>query len=415
MAPLKMNTTQGIPGGTNFRHKLPKYVTKASLTLAVFHLRQSFKTLKEDISIEENEFIAQTLSRILPSLHVDICKHFALTTGLTSDHDPEDSGGRHVFNPDTTESCPEEEQSPETIDGESDFGIQCIWCNNPTESDNEKPLCGDCVAIPSRILSLEIQVQDGNNETQSELNTGTTGQTNAADKNDDATNERTCRICDQKCDKASFICMRCKCINNRLDHLTMEMNKVKHAIDAILDTPQRSAPPTQTGASATRDVASSSQRGPSGVASSQQRGTSSSRSPVPPNLRGASSSQGVASSRDKEEAFPPLPSQTSTNKRGPPQPAPPGVTQPAPAGVTHFAPHGTTLPVHPRATAPPFAHQPRHFNNFPPFLAHYHDDVYLFQSHSSPRKRWIRHVPNRSTNELRPATIPSSATPAVGI
>ena len=180
--------------------------------------------------------------------------------------------------------------------------------------------------------------------------------------------------------------MRCKCINNRLDHLTMEMNKVKHAIDAILDTPQRSAPPTQTGASATRDAASSSQRGPSGVASSQQRGTSSSRSPVPPNLRGASSSQGVASSRDKEEDFPPLPSQTSTNKRGPPQPAPPGETQPAPPGVTHFVPHGTTLPVNPRATVPPFAHQPRRINNFPPFPAHYHDDVYLFQSHSSPRR-----------------------------
>ena len=162
MAPLKMNSTQGIPGETNFRYKLPKYITTASLSLAVFHLRQSYESLKKDINIDEYEFIAQTLARILPSLHVDICKHFAITTGLLSDHiygcvDDDDGSDRHLENPGASET-----QSADIVIEEHDGDKQCIWCSNPT--GNDKTLCSDCVAIPGRIRSLEIRLQQSNNE-----------------------------------------------------------------------------------------------------------------------------------------------------------------------------------------------------------------------------------------------------------
>ena len=373
MAPLRMNSTQGIPGQTNFRHKLPKYVTKASLSLAVFHLRQSFETLKKDINIEENEFIAQTLSRMLPSLNVDICKHFSMTSGLTPDQSPDESGGGHVGSPDAEERVDEEEEDegedecPDTMERESDLGTQCIWCNKLTESKSEKPLCAECVAIPSRIKSLEIRLEEDknltNNQTSRELNSSSG--VHDPDEKDD-TKERKCRICDRQCDEASFICMRCKCINNRLDQLSMDMKKVQHAIDAILDTPQRRTPPTQATSAAVPDAASSSQRGPVGVAST-------SRSTVPPGQKGTSSPRDAASSRERGDAFPPLPSQSAVNKRGPPPP------QPAPPGTT-ATPHGP---------------KPKQLNNFSSYAAQHRDNANMFppppfyQNHNNPlTQRW---------------------------
>lgn len=162
MAPLKLNSSQGIPGETNFRCKLPKYVNKTSLCTAVFHIRQSYNSLKKD-NIDEYDFIAQTLSRILPNLHVDICKHFALTSDLTPDHiyvcnDDSDVSGRHVGTPGATD---ETRFADAIVDGcDGDKGKQCIWCSKLTGSDNDKALCPDCVAIPDRILSLETRLDE---------------------------------------------------------------------------------------------------------------------------------------------------------------------------------------------------------------------------------------------------------------
>ena len=167
MAPTKMNSTQGIPGDTNFRYKLPKYVTKASLSLATFHLRQSYLSLKQDINIDESEFILQTLSHILPSLNHDICKHFALTLDFTNEHVPNfgddpDANGRHIETPGTCENAQEGECTNNDLEqkDDKDDPKTCIWCNKTTNSNNEKALCPECVAIPERIRTLEIRFRE---------------------------------------------------------------------------------------------------------------------------------------------------------------------------------------------------------------------------------------------------------------
>ena len=158
-----MNSSQGTPGEANFRYKLPKFVTKASLSLFVFHLRQSFESLKKDITIDECDFISQTLSRILPSLNVDICKHFALT-GVISNNvhdsiDNDDVSGRHIELPGTSDNG-RGAQGADDIPDDCEDDKQCIWCSNLTGSDNDKALCKDCVAIPERLQSLETRFQE---------------------------------------------------------------------------------------------------------------------------------------------------------------------------------------------------------------------------------------------------------------
>ena len=64
MAPLKMNSYQGIPGETNFRYKLPKYVTKTSLTLTVNHLNNSYE--QETNGLEKVKFVSTEICKILP-------------------------------------------------------------------------------------------------------------------------------------------------------------------------------------------------------------------------------------------------------------------------------------------------------------------------------------------------------------
>ena len=120
--------------------------------------------------------------------------------------------------------------------------------------------------------------------------------------------DHTCQLCDLKCDASSLICIRCKCINQRLDQLTMEMTKVQHAIDAILDTPQSSGqggvsstqgavPPNQRGAPSTQGAAPTHQRGATstqGAAPTHQRGATSTQGAAPTHQRGATSTQGAA-------------------------------------------------------------------------------------------------------------------------
>ena len=54
-----------------------------------------------------------------------------------------------------------------------------------------------------------------------------------------------CQICDLKCHDSETICMKCKCMPLRLDQLSMELKKVQHVIDALLDTPPSHPSPQQ--------------------------------------------------------------------------------------------------------------------------------------------------------------------------
>ena len=131
---------------------------------------------------------------------------------------------------------------------------------------------------------------------------------NSSSVSDCSVNDHTCQLCDLKCDVSSLICIRCKCINQRLDQLTMEMTKVQHAIDAILDTPQSSGqggvsstqgvvPPNQRGATSTQGAAPIHQRGATstqGAAPTHQRGATSTQGAAPTHQRGATSTQGAA-------------------------------------------------------------------------------------------------------------------------
>ena len=76
MAPLKMNSYQGVPGEANFRSKLPKYVTKRSLITTVNHLNYSFE--KETNGLEKVRFVSSELCKIYPYLQAGICEHFAI-------------------------------------------------------------------------------------------------------------------------------------------------------------------------------------------------------------------------------------------------------------------------------------------------------------------------------------------------
>ena len=98
---------------------------------------------------------------------------------------------------------------------------------------------------------------------------------NSSFMSDCSVKDHRCQLCDLKCDASSVICIRWKCINERLDQLTMDITKIQHAIDAILDTPQSSG---QGGVSSTQ-----------GAVPSNQRGASSTQGDVPTHLRGATS------------------------------------------------------------------------------------------------------------------------------
>ncbi|XP_071497842.1 protein dispatched homolog 1-like [Diadema antillarum] len=53
--------------------------------------------------------------------------------------------------------------------------------------------------------------------------------------------DRLCQLCALPRDSSGPLCMKCKCLPQRVDDLTMELRKVQHAIDALLDIPKASA------------------------------------------------------------------------------------------------------------------------------------------------------------------------------
>ena len=175
---LKMNSCKGIPGHINFKYKLPKYITKTSLTVAIYHIHLSYIQLQKDT--HESDFIENELSRIMPNLQRNICKHFALVTD-TDDKiltdliiENEENEVSHVENDDSLIECLTEQQTQESSKDEGDnVASQCIWCGSPTESSYDKPLCQSCVAIPNRLEALECKINsltDHNNSTHQIVN-----------------------------------------------------------------------------------------------------------------------------------------------------------------------------------------------------------------------------------------------------
>ena len=71
-----MNTCTGTPGESNFRYKLPKYVTKLSLTKAVDYLKPSYEFFGRNSGLSCADNITVALNHILPGLHLNICTHF---------------------------------------------------------------------------------------------------------------------------------------------------------------------------------------------------------------------------------------------------------------------------------------------------------------------------------------------------
>ena len=136
MTQLKINTCSGTPGEDNFRYKLPKYVTKASLTKATDYLKPSYELFGKDNGLSCAEFLANVLNDILPGLHFDICTHFARLTDVESLETNEHDDSRHIFI--------------------SDDGIsQCPLCRRAPATDNEGiGLCEQCLAIPDTIKTI---------------------------------------------------------------------------------------------------------------------------------------------------------------------------------------------------------------------------------------------------------------------
>ena len=62
------------------------------------------------------------------------------------------------------------------------------------------------------------------------------------DKTEDLQNENFCEVCDLRCDDNNRICMRCKCLNLRVDQLCMDMKKVQHVIESLLNKTSDSCP-----------------------------------------------------------------------------------------------------------------------------------------------------------------------------
>ena len=57
--------------------------------------------------------------------------------------------------------------------------------------------------------------------------------------NDNGDTHNRCQLCDLLCSADERICIRCKCMNNRIDQLLDDIKKLQHAVEAILDAPQK--------------------------------------------------------------------------------------------------------------------------------------------------------------------------------
>ena len=141
MKQLKANTCQGTPGEINFRYKLPKYVTKSSLTKTTNYLKATYELYGKETDSNSIDYLTNLLCDILPFLHIDICKHFACLTDLESNDSNEHDDSRHIV----------------TI---SDEGIsQCPLCRRAPATDNDGiGFCEQCLSLPDMIRSIQSRL-----------------------------------------------------------------------------------------------------------------------------------------------------------------------------------------------------------------------------------------------------------------
>ena len=93
-----MNSCSGTPRENTFRYKLPKYVTKTSLTKATTHLKHSYELFEKDSGLNPTDYLSNLLSDILPYVHADICRHFACITEFETHETVDHDDSRHVVN-----------------------------------------------------------------------------------------------------------------------------------------------------------------------------------------------------------------------------------------------------------------------------------------------------------------------------
>ena len=143
---------------------------------------------------------------------------------------------------------------------------------------------------------------------------------------------RNCMLCNLMCDVTESICMKCRCINQRLDQLTMDMKQVKHAIVAMLDNPQSNTSSSQRPPfSSTRQTSQPSPPGTSSLPVHPPRPRKGPSSSQPPGIPSRSSfpqaapapvpSQ-AATAELYQYAFPPLRPSSYINPPYPPKPHP---------------------------------------------------------------------------------------------
>ena len=172
-AGVRINRYKGKPGDEKFRYKLPKGITKESISYALNLIVSAHKEVPDGLI--KSDFYLGELTQIYPDLNIEISRHFVLSRAMN------------------------------VIDIE------------PDDSD---------VSVTS----------DDNGCTQ---NQSVDNATDQSDYNDDSSNQ--CQLCNLHCEANERICMRCKCMNQRIDQLSMDLEKVQHAIEALLDAPQRDA------------------------------------------------------------------------------------------------------------------------------------------------------------------------------
>ena len=136
-----MNSCSGTPGENTFRYKLPKYVTKTSLTKATSNLKHSYEVFGKDSGLNPTDYLSNLLSDILPYVHADICRHFACITEFETHETIDHDDSRHIV----------------II---SEDGIsQCPLCREAPATDNEGVgFCEQCLTLPDTIKSIQARL-----------------------------------------------------------------------------------------------------------------------------------------------------------------------------------------------------------------------------------------------------------------
>ena len=153
---VRTNRYKGNPGAKTFRYKLPKGITKESVSFALNVIVLAHKTVP--VGLGKSDFYLGELTQIYPDLNIEICRHFVIS-GIACE---------------TAET--DEEPARSSLHNSS---IESHYIINPDDQSVD--------------------------------------------------NESHCQLCDLLCNPDEKICMRCKCLNNRMDELSKNVEKLQHA------------------------------------------------------------------------------------------------------------------------------------------------------------------------------------------